>query len=592
MAFEMGIISNPSFDFSDLSASSREVVYSYFSDASTEVPTDIGNAILDTYKDLRYATQVEEMDTLPGQAATPFTSSPDDFVARCVPDPLIEAPVQFNSSRPHSVSSRHSAASGITALRVHSVASRRSVGGKTPSGVQKSDSVIDPDSPLSSKRLSSASYLSLRWASPSSPLRYSFSAIDAEETVSMTSTERPRPPTSSGKADLMMQMDGAADDDGPASAQQYPTWLSAKAMTITPVKRPRLPKRNSREDLEMQIDGAADYGGPSNSRQPEDLNQQYERSVTPISIVDSEYEVSHDNRQVFEERRRQEEVVANIWGGFGRPPSQIPSLSVVLAGEEYFDHVPEEGLQLQLRRGRDNDSHFVSEADSPDPAEAPSLPMAPPLSIPSPSRSDAGRTEITEQWPWREELAIQKAQQNSFKMQNIRHNHPLSDFEPRGEYHDQTLSDYEPPPPSPSLVLQPRQGEYPSRVDQMVQNGTPMSPHSSSRHDSSRRGQRSPDPYSQGHGGNPQAITSPSHWDNGPGTGMSELFANFSHRIPMEELSLRRETSILPEESFPRRDSNDSSNGLKYHERLPRMKMSTSNRFLVVSNLLLLCLLR
>ncbi|TID15609.1 hypothetical protein E2P81_ATG07768 [Venturia nashicola] len=233
----MGIISKPHFDFKDLSASSYDVIYSYLSDGNEDVSTEIRDAILDIYNDLLYAVQSEVKVILPGRAATPSTSSDDDFVADCVPGPLDREPVQFNVSRSNSITSRHSAVSGLRSLKTRSVGSWRSLGGNISSGVNKTDSMIDPDSPMSLKRLSTSSY------SPGSPLRYSYSAIDIEDDISKTPTEHRGIGRRSRRVDLGAQMDGADDDSASARRQQYPTWLTAKVSPVTPIKRPKLAQK-------------------------------------------------------------------------------------------------------------------------------------------------------------------------------------------------------------------------------------------------------------------------------------------------------------------------------------------------------------
>lgn len=605
---------DPTFDYSDLSASSREIIYRYLSDASEKVPTEIGDAILDTYNDLRDATQVVERERSPGQATTSSISSPDDFVAGCVPGPLVKEPIQFNVSHTTSMSSRHSAASEIRSLR-DSVSSRRSLGGKT-TGVKKSDSVIDPDSPLSLKRLSAASYSSLEWYSPSSPLRYSFSANDSGQDILTIPTKYPRLP-GKDRVDLGMQMDGAGDDDGPARRQQYPAWLTAKAITITPIKRPRLQERNSREDFGMQMDSDSDSGGPSNLRELEDA-WMYEHPVASTSVVDHQDEVGQNDHRMSHLNRQQDEAEQDLYRqlDFRRPQSY--ATTIFTEADSIYD-----GQEGPFRRGRDNDSHFEADVDVPDPDEAPHLPQIPQSTfltkkdssnhfqdetstqaptIQSFPSSDDGKSEVAKPWP-REIKARQKAerdtQQNSFEMQKLRRNHPTLHVDPSGEYHDERRSVFEPPPPSPTEIDEPRQGDFTSRIEQALRRGTPpMSPQWSPAQTSSHSGQVSSLLYSPGYDDDRQTLTSPRPGLDRPGTRLSEMPTMVNSEYPYDRPGTVLSSTVVdsghqPYHSYEepisqartvRRDSTDSSNGLKYNDRLPKMRMSRLNHFLVVSD--------
>ncbi|KAE9990311.1 hypothetical protein EG327_001595 [Venturia inaequalis] len=624
----MGIINKPHFDFKDLSASSYDIIYHYLRDANEDVPIDIRDAILDTYNDLRYAIQFGESGASPGRAATPSTSSEDSFVADCVPGPLvnIKEPVQFNVSRPESVSSRCSATSELRSLRVHSAGSRRSLGGKSPSGLKRSDSVIDTDSPLSPKRLSTASNSSLRWSSATSPLRYSFSAIDIEGDPPVSPTNLQEPPIRSGSVDLRMQMDGAADNCGPARRQQYPTWLTAKEVTITPIKRPMLAQRHNRKELGMQMDGASDKDDLSKVIQRQLADFDIEQSVASVYAMDHEDEVSQHDHQINHLERQQDGVEQNLWSqrGFPRPQSPAPSAYATTIFTE-AESVYDDHEDRPFRRGRDNLSYYEPDVAAPDPNETSSLPAFLPsafaakeesskylqdgssaqaVPIRSSSRSDDGKIEVARHWDWEitaHQKADQEASQNAFEMQILRQNHFASDFGRRAEFHDDTRSLYEPPPPSPTLIDEPRQGDFTTRLEQAIRRGAPMLPPFSPAHNSSHNGHVSSLLYSPEYDDDRTPI-SPRPWIGRSETRWSQMPTVVNSEYLGGRYSLDRDRSgtvlsstivnsrpqpdhssagLVPQARSADLARRDSSHGLKYNDRLPKIKISKLNRFLV-----------
>lgn len=618
----MGIISKPHFDFKDLSGSSHEIIYRYLSDANKDVPTDIRDAILDTYNHLRYAMQFERSWTLPGRATIPSTPPNDDFVADCVPGPLVKEPVQFNVSRPNSVGSR---LSSVRSLKTHSVGSRRSLGRKNLSGVKKIDSVIDPDSPVSLKRLSDSSY------SPGTPLRYSFSAMDFEDDISTTSTEIPMLFEWTDGVDLGMQMDGAADDEVSARRQQYPTWLTAKARTVTPIKRSVLPQMEIKENLGMYMDGAADDDDLSKvlQRQLEDCRIERSMASAYAMDLDHENEVSQHDHPMNHFGRQQDEVEQDTWRqrGLARRQSPAPSAYAPTIFTE-ADSVYDGQDDRPLRRGRDNLSYYEPDVAAPDSGEAPSLPAFSPsafhtdqessrhlqdepstqaLPLHSSLRSDDGKPEVTRQWDLQivgRQKADREAPENSYEMQIRRQNHSPSSFGQRGGFHDNMPSIYEqPPPPSPTEIEQPRQGEFQSRVEQLVRGETPMSPPFSPARASSHGGQVSTLLYSH-ENDDDRNLMSPRHGLNRPGTRLSQMQTVVDSEYSVGRYSHHRDrwgtmlsativNSVhqpdhifevpLSQDRPAGPDRHDSSHGLRHNDRLPQMRMSKLNRFLVVS---------
>ncbi|QDS76529.1 hypothetical protein FKW77_006021 [Venturia effusa] len=612
----MGVISNPNFEFKDSSVSTNDFIHRYLSDKSEEVPVEIGDAILDTFDDLRYTMQVV---ILPGTATTLSTSSCDDFAARCVPDPLIKAPIRFSSGRPRGVNARYSASNDITSLRVLSVGSRRTPGGQTPSRVKKSDSVVDPNSPRSPSHASSTSH---------PLLRYHCSAADSGKPVSIESTELLTLSKKDSRSDFTTQLDGVVDEDDCTSAQQYPAWLFAKTSMSTSFQIPMLQKRDGREDLQLQMDGAADDTGPSSLRQNFEANQLQERSGPSTPIVDSEYEATLEDHHMDHRTNQQDELEEEIRHQLNIPRQQSLALSydatTVDAEQDSFQYGREEPIQPQfrLKRGRDNESHYESQLDPPDSTRAPPLPTLSPIALPAgtgasgytqqrpdrnndsntkpdldnsghaqsqfpmihtPSETAGGRTGTPKLWP-NQIRALQgagrEARQNSFEMQDMRQNHSPTYSGPRGKYRDeQMVPDYGTPPPSPTVVDRPRQGEYQSKVDEAVRRGTPTSPHNFPNYNDSGLGQRLPAPNPREYDDR-QIPRSPRNWKDQPGrpeTALSQVptAVNFEHQpYHLPALSSPRPLQV-------RRDSNDSSNGLQYDLRLPRMEMSRLNQFLV-----------
>jgi hypothetical protein len=190
----MGLFQAPT--FGGLSASSEEV-QNYLLEASDEVPTDIEEAIIDVFNDLRLTTQNRSVATSSigarhgqrFQHAISGTSVDDEFESDAVPGPLHGAPaspVQFNASQ----------SSNMGIVRAASVHSARSLGHIHRH--KKTDSVLDPNSPFL-KRQSNASH-SL------SPLKYTFQdSDDSQEALTITPAKDLR---ICSEASLIAQIDG------------------------------------------------------------------------------------------------------------------------------------------------------------------------------------------------------------------------------------------------------------------------------------------------------------------------------------------------------------------------------------------------